>query len=209
MIAVRGLAHRYGAAPALRLAEWRVAQGERWAVLGPSGSGKSTLLHILAGLVRPSEGEVEVSGQGLGKLRGATLDRWRGATVGIVLQALHLVRHLSVRDNLRLAQYLAHLPQDDARIDDTLASLGVGGKATRRPPELSQGERQRVAIARAVVNCPKLLLADEPTANLDDAAAALAVDLLTEQAARQGATLVVATHDARVKAKFRERLELA
>jgi len=209
MIAVRGLAHRYGAATALRLAEWRVAQGERWAVLGPSGSGKSTLLHVLAGLVRPSEGEVEVSGQELGKLQGATLDRWRGATVGIVLQALHLVRHLSVRDNLRLAQYLAHLPQDDTRIHDTLGSLGVAGKAARRPPELSQGERQRVAIARAVVNRPKLLLADEPTANLDDAAAALAVDLLTEQAGRHGATLVVATHDARVKAKIRDRLELA
>ena len=133
---------------------------------------------MLAGLVRPSEGEVEVSGQHLGKLQGATLDRWRGATVGIVLQALHLVRHLSVRDNLRLAQYLAHLPQDDTRIDDTLGSLGVADKAARRPPELSQGERQRVAIARAVVNRPKLLLADEPTANLDDAAAALAVDLL-------------------------------
>jgi putative ABC transport system ATP-binding protein len=209
MIAVHALAHRYGATPALRLAEWRVGQGERWAVLGPSGSGKSTLLHILAGLVRPSEGEVEVSGQDLAKLQGATLDRWRGATVGIVLQALHLLRHLSVRDNLRLAQYLAHLPQDDTRIHDTLASLGVADKAGRRPPELSQGERQRVAIARAVVNRPKLLLADEPTANLDDAAAALAVDLLTEQAARHGATLVVATHDARVKAKIRERLELS
>jgi len=209
MIAVQGLDHRYGEVTALRLPQWRVAQGERWAVLGPSGSGKSTLLHVLAGLVRPTEGEVEVSGQDLRKLQGSTLDRWRGATVGIVLQALHLVRHLSVRDNLRLAQYLAHLPQDDTRIGDTLRSLGVGDKAARRPPELSQGERQRVAIARAVVNRPKLLLADEPTANLDDAAAALAVDLLTEQAARHGATLVVATHDARVKSRFRERLELA
>jgi ABC-type antimicrobial peptide transport system, ATPase component len=209
MIAVRGLAHRYGSAEALRLAQWSVAQGERWAVLGASGSGKTTLLHVIAGLVRPTEGEVEVSGEKLRKLDDARLDRWRGATVGIVLQALHLVRHLSVRDNLRLAQYLAHLPQDDLRIDDTLSSLGVGGKASRRPPELSQGERQRVAIARAVVNRPKLLLADEPTANLDDAAAVLAVDLLTEQAARHGATLVVATHDARVKTKFRERLELA
>ena len=209
MVAVHALEHRYGAAIALRLSQWRVAQGERWAVLGPSGSGKSTLLHVLAGLVRPSAGEVEVSGQNLRKLQGATLDRWRGATVGVVLQALHLVRHLSVRDNLRLAQYLAHLPQDDTRIDDTLASLGVADKAARRPAELSQGERQRVAIARAVVNRPKLLLADEPTANLDDAAAAVAVDLLTEQAARHGATLVVATHDARVKAKLRERLELA
>lgn len=209
MIAVRGLAHRYGAAAALRLPEWRVAQGERWAVLGPSGSGKTTLLHVIAGLVRASEGEVEVSGQNLGKLQGATLDRWRGATVGIVLQALHLVRHLSVCDNLRLAQYMAHLPQDDTRIHDTLAALDVAAKAARRPGELSQGERQRVAIARAVVNRPKLLLADEPTASLDDAAAALAIDLLVEQAARHGATLVVATHDARVKSKFRERLELS
>jgi len=208
MIAVRGLAHRYGAVEALRLADWRVAQGDRWLVLGPSGCGKSTLLHVVAGLVRPSEGEVEVSGEYLNRLDGARLDRWRGSSVGIVLQALHLVRHLSVRDNLRLAQYLAHAPQDDARVADTLGALGVGEKAARRPSELSQGEQQRVAIARAVVNRPKLLLADEPTANLDDAAAAKVVDLLSEQAARHGATLVVATHDARVKGKFRERLEL-
>jgi ABC-type lipoprotein export system ATPase subunit len=208
MIAVRGLAQRYGAVEALRLPEWKVAQGERWLVLGRSGSGKTTLLHVLAGLVHPTEGEVEVSGENLGRLRGARLDRWRATTVGIVLQALHLVKHLSVRDNLRLAQYLGHVAQDDARIADTLAAVGVGDKAARRPTELSQGEQQRVAIARAVVNRPKLLLADEPTANLDDAAAAKVVDLLSEQAGRYGATLVVATHDARVKGKFRERLEL-
>jgi putative ABC transport system ATP-binding protein len=208
MISVRGLAHRYGAVEALRLAEWSVAQGERWLVLGPSGCGKTTLLHIVAGLVRPSEGQVEVSGENLGRLDAARLDRWRGTTVGIVLQALHLLKHLSVRDNLRLAQYLAQVPQDDARIGDTLDALGVAEEGARRPSELSQGEQQRVAIARAVVNRPKLLLADEPTANLDDAAAAKVVDLLAEQAARHGATLVVATHDARVKGKFRERLEL-
>ena len=208
MILVRGLAHRYGAVEALRLSEWKVAQGERWLVLGPSGCGKTTLLHVIAGLVRPSEGEVEVSGENLGRLDGARLDRWRATTVGIVLQALHLVKHLSVRDNLRLAQYLAQVPQDDARIADTLGALGVGEKAARRPTELSQGEQQRVAIARAVVNRPKLLLADEPTANLDDGAAVKVVDLLSEQAARHGATLVVATHDARVKGKFRERLAL-
>lgn len=208
MIAVRGLVHRYDGVEALRLADWTVAQGERWLVLGASGSGKTTLLHVIAGLVRPTEGEVEVAGESLRKLDGVRRDRWRGSTIGIVLQALHLVRHLSVRDNLRLAQYMAHTPQDDTRIADTLAALGVADKAARRPADLSEGERQRVAIARAVVNRPKLLLADEPTANLDDAAAALAIDLLTEQASRHGATLVVATHDARVKAKFRERLEL-
>jgi putative ABC transport system ATP-binding protein len=162
----------------------------------------------LAGLVTPTEGEVEVSGENLRKLHGARLDRWRATTVGIVLQALHLVKHLSVRDNLRLAQYLGHVAQDDKRVDDALKALGVADKAGRRPTELSQGEQQRVAIARAVVNRPKVLLADEPTANLDDAAATKVVDLLSEQAARHGATLVVATHDARVKGKFRERLEL-
>jgi putative ABC transport system ATP-binding protein len=208
MIAVRGLAHRYAAAEALYLPEWKVAQGERWLVLGPSGCGKTTLLHVVAGLIHPTEGEVEVAGENLRRLEGARLDRWRATTVGIVLQALHLVKHLSVRDNLRLAQYLAKAPQDDKRIDDTLAALGVAAKGARRPSELSQGEQQRVAIARAVVNRPKLVLADEPTANLDDAAAATVVELLTEQAARQGATLVVATHDARVKGRFRERLEL-
>jgi len=208
VISVRGLTHRYGGQEALRLADWRVAQGDRWLILGPSGCGKTTLLHILAGLVRPSEGQVEVAGESLLKLEGARLDRWRATTVGIVLQALHLVKHLSVRDNLRLAQYLAKTPQDDARIDDTLGALGVGAKSARRPSELSQGEQQRVAIARAVVNRPKLVLADEPTANLDDASAATVVDLLADQAARHGATLVVATHDARVKGKFRERLEL-
>jgi putative ABC transport system ATP-binding protein len=202
------LAHRYGKVEALRLPDWKVAQGERWLVLGPSGCGKSTLLHVLAGLVRPTDGEIEIAGENLRRLDGARLDRWRGSTVGIVLQALHLVKHLSVRDNLRLAQYLAQMPQDDARIGDTLGTLGVADKASRRPPQLSQGEQQRVALARAVVNRPKLLLADEPTANLDDAAAAKVVDLLSEQAARHGATLVVATHDARVKGKFRERLEL-
>src|SRR5688572_2629491 len=129
MIAVKGLAHRYGPVEALRLPGWQVAPGGRWLVLGPSGSGKSTLLHVLAGLVRPSAGDVEVNQQDLLSLRGAELDRWRGATVGIVLQALHLVKHLNVRDNLRLAQYMAHLPQDDSRIADALGALAVGDKA--------------------------------------------------------------------------------
>ena len=209
MIAVRNLAHHYEGSQALSLAQWEAAAGSRWLVIGPSGCGKTTLLHVLAGLIRPSEGEVSVFEQDLTKLDGAQLDRWRGATVGIVLQALHLVKHLSVRDNLRIAQYLAHAPQEDARIAEALAALGVGDKAARRPAELSEGERQRVAIARAVVNRPKLLLADEPTANLDDGAAAHAVELLLQQAERHGATLVVATHDARVKKNFEKTLDLS
>ena len=208
MIRVRRLAHRYGRNTVLSLPEWTVATGEQWLVLGRSGSGKTTLLHVIAGLIRPSEGEVTVSGTGIFSLENSKLDRWRGATVGILLQALHLVGHLDVRGNLRLAQYLARLPQEDARIDETLAALGVADKGGRKPAELSQGERQRVALARAVVNRPKLLLADEPTANLDDDAAARAIALLQQQAERHGATLVVATHDARVKERFGKKLAL-
>lgn len=191
MIAVRDLVHHYGGQPVLRLAAWNVAAGERWLVLGASGSGKTTLLHLLAGLLSPSAGTLAV-----------------GGSVGIVFQALHLLHHLSARGNLRLAQYLARAPQDDRRIDETLAALGMADKAARRPAELSQGERQRVAIARAMVNRPKLLLADEPTANLDDAAASRAIALFIEQAERHQATLVVATHDARVKAQFDKTLQL-
>lgn len=209
MISVRGLEHRYCGASVLKIAEWHVAPGERWLVIGASGSGKTTLLHVLAGLVSPSEGEVSVDGKKLRALNSREVDRWRGSTVGIVLQALHLVRHLSVRENLRLAQYLAHLPQDGARVLEALAALGIADKAHRHPAELSQGERQRVAIARAVVNRPKLLLADEPTANLDDAAAARAIELLFAQAELHAATLVVATHDARVKERFANVVRLS
>jgi putative ABC transport system ATP-binding protein len=209
MIAVRNLTLRYGDRVVLRLPEWTVAAGDRSLVIGPSGSGKSTLLHALAGLQRPAEGRVSIFDQDVFSLQEAQIDRWRGATVGIVLQALHLVAHLTVRANLRLAQYLAHRPQDDRAVDDALAALGVADKAERRPDQLSQGEQQRVAIARAVVNRPKLLLADEPTANLDDAAAARAVDLLLTQAERHGATLVVATHDSRVRPHFQKTLDLS
>jgi len=208
MLRLSGIRQRYGTKEVLNLARFEAAQGEHWLVLGASGSGKTTLLHILAGLVRPSEGQVSVFHTDILSLSGNRLDAWRGANVGIVLQALHLVKHLSVRDNLRLAQYLARLPHDDVRVADTLGALGIADKAGRKPAQLSQGEQQRVAIARAVVNRPRLLLADEPTANLDDTAAASVVELLSEQAGRHGATLVVATHDARVKGKFRERLEL-
>ena len=209
MISVRGLEHRYAGTPVLGVPRWEVGRGERWLLLGASGSGKTTLLHILAGLIIPSTGQVSVDGADVEKLTNTERDRWRGANVGIVLQALHLVAHLSVRDNLRLAQYLAHAPQDDARVNEALDALGVRDKRERRPAQLSQGERQRVALARAVVNRPKLLLADEPTASLDDAAAARAVELLIAQAERHGATLLVATHDARVKPFFDKKLELA
>jgi putative ABC transport system ATP-binding protein len=198
MFSLDGIEHRYGAATVLRVDTWSAGAGEHWLLAGASGSGKTTLLHVLAGLTTPTLGTVIVSGTDLGTLSGAARDRWRGRTVGIVPQRLHLVGALDVRDNLRVAQYLAGLPDDPARVRDLLDSVGVADLARRFPRELSQGQAQRVAIARAVVNRPALVLADEPTANLDDAHAARALELLRTQALANGAVLVVASHDARV-----------
>lgn len=203
-----GVRHRYGGQTALSIDRFEAAAGEHWLVLGPSGCGKTTLLHVIAGLLRPSEGEVEVAGQPLAALSGAALDRWRGATLGIVPQKLHLVASLTVLENLLLAQFLAGLPEDRARAGAVLASVGLGGKGGARPARLSHGEAQRAAVARSVVNRPKLLIADEPTSNLDDANCALTLTLLESQASECGATLVLATHDRRARPRFQRRLEL-
>lgn len=199
MFELTNIVHRYGGVTAVAIPYWRAGGGEAWLLGGPSGCGKSTALHILAGLVVPTFGAVIVAGTDLRTLREGERDRWRGRTIGLVPQRLHLVAALDVRDNLRLAQSLPGLPVDDARITALLQSVGVADLAHRYPRELSQGQAQRVAVARAVVNRPMLLLADEPTANLDDAHAAQALELLRAQAVEAGATLVVASHDNRVK----------
>ncbi len=209
MLSLTGVKQRYGARVALALERFEAAAGEHWLVLGASGSGKTTFLNLVAGLLRPSEGRIEVAGQALGSLQGAELDRWRGRTVGIVPQKLHLVASLNVTQNLLLAPYLAGLTADRGRARELLERLSLSDKASAKPHELSHGQAQRVAIARAAMNRPKLLLADEPTANLDDAHCAQALDLLEQQAVDCGATLVIATHDQRTKARFGKRLELS
>ncbi len=199
MFELVGILHRYGAVIAVEVPEWRAAAGEAWLLAGQSGSGKSTVLHILAGLTSPTVGSVIVNGTDVSALSEGARDRWRGRTVGLVPQRLHLVGALTVRDNLRLANTLAGLPVDEPRIIALLEAVGVLELSKRLPSQLSQGQAQRVAIARAMVNRPALVLADEPTANLDDAHAAQALELLRGQAIEAGATLVVASHDARVK----------
>jgi putative ABC transport system ATP-binding protein len=208
MISIEGLRHRYGDRQVLALDAWRAEAGERWLVLGASGSGKTTLLGVVGGLLRPSAGRVAVDGQDLGALSGAALDRFRGRRIGFVPQKLHLIPSLAVDENLLLAQYLAGVAQDRARVAEVLGALGIAERARARPAELSHGQAQRVALARAVINRPSLILADEPTSNLDDAHCAQAVELLESQAAACGATLVVATHDQRVRARFEKRIEL-
>ena len=208
MFAVQNLKHAYNGTEVLNVAAWRAEQGAHWLVLGPSGSGKTTLLHILAGILRPTAGSTSVAGQDLTALNAAEIDRFRGRHIGLVLQRLHLIASLSVLRNLLLAQYLAGLPQDPGRVRVVLASLDIGDKAEAYPHELSFGQAQRVAVARAVVNQPKLLLADEPTSNLDDARCLQALELLQAQARACAATLVIATHDQRIRARVPQHFEL-
>jgi putative ABC transport system ATP-binding protein len=208
MFSLTGIEHQYGPDVVLRVPSWRAEAGDAWLLAGPSGSGKSTLLHILAGLTMPTRGEVIVAGTDVRALGTGARDRWRGATVGIVPQRLHLVAALDVTDNLRLARSLAGLGPDDDRIRALLEAVQVGHLGGRFPRQLSQGQAQRVAIARAVVNRPALLLADEPTANLDDAHAAAALELLRTQAIEAASTLVVASHDSRVRSLLPHRFSL-
>ncbi len=208
MFELQGVSHAYEGAEVLRVDAWQAAQGEHWLLLGPSGSGKTTLLHALAGILRPAAGTVKVAGQDLGALGAQALDRFRGQHIGIVLQRLHLIPSLDVAHNLLLAQYLSGLPQDPRRIDEVLAGLDLADKGGAMPHELSFGQAQRVAIARAVVNRPRLLLADEPTSNLDDARCLQALALLQAQATACDATLLIATHDQRIKSRVAHHYDL-
>jgi putative ABC transport system ATP-binding protein len=198
VIATRALRYRYPAGPQLAFDDVEVPQGAAMLLRGRSGAGKSTWLALAAGLLTATSGEVVVAQQPLSQLPRAARDRWRGRTIGFLPQKLHLSEALTVQGNLALPFFAAGLPQDDAAIRQALDALGVVEWAHRRPSQLSGGQAQRVALARAILMNPKVILADEPTASLDDEAAAGALRLLQEGASRCQATLVIATHDARV-----------
>ncbi len=198
-IQATGIMYRYPGGTELHFADLELATGTQGLILGNSGSGKTTLLHILCGLLKPHTGTVRIDGQDLYALPSRELDHFRGRNIGVVFQEAHLVKSLTVSENLRIARQFAGLPADEARIHDVLASLALDAYAHRYPQQLSRGQVQRAAIARAVVNRPALLVADEPTSALDDDNAANVLKLLTEQASIQGATLLIATHDQRVK----------
>ncbi len=198
MIRTHGLSYRYPGGATLEFPDVDVPQGTVLVLSGPSGCGKSTWLALVAALVTPTSGDVTVAGQPLGALKNIASDAWRARAVGFLPQKLHLSAALTVQQNLAMAQWAAGVPENDARIHDALSALGVAEFSGRLPSQLSGGQAQRVALARAVLLQPKVILADEPTASLDDQAAADAVQLLLGTAKAQGATLVIATHDARV-----------
>lgn len=177
-------------------------------MLGPSGCGKTTLLSVLAGLLRPSDGTVRIEGQDFYSLPPSTRDRLRGQNFGFVFQTLHLLPSLTLAQNVALAADMAGVKPEPGRLDALLNSLGLTDRSHRKPNALSQGEQQRAAIARAVLLRPRIIVADEPTSALDDANAMAVMDLLEQQAQDTGAALLIATHDNRIKDRFRRIVTL-
>lgn len=199
MILIEGLHFGYNGANVLDIERLEVAQGEHFLFLGKSGSGKTTLLHLVAGLLRPAQGKIVVADQDITRMSQSALDKFRGQHIGLVFQKPHLITALSVQQNLMLAQYMANLPTDKVRIDEILSDLGLKHKRESRVSALSQGEAQRISIARALLNKPKVIMADEPTSSLDDDSCEQVITLLQKQANKYQATLLISTHDQRVK----------
>ncbi len=213
MIGLRGIDRTYvvgsQAVRALRGVDLEIAAGEYVSIMGPSGSGKSTLLNILGCLDRPTAGEYELDGQATGRLSEAELSRVRRHRIGFVFQFFHLVPRLTAAENVELPMMFAGVEPADRRrrVDRALVAVGLAPRRDHRPDQLSGGERQRVAIARATVMEPAILLADEPTGNLDSRSGGEIVALL-ERMNGEGLTLIVVTHDAEIGGRARRRVRL-
>lgn len=209
MLDITGLTQAHDGRVVLQLDRWQVPAGRSCCITGPSGSGKTTLLDLVCALRRPASGDIRVSGVNVARLSGRAADRWRGTTVGVVTQTPHLLDILTVQENVMLAAQMAGMAEDRARAGMLLQRLGVDDVAARPAGRLSQGQRQRVVLARALLCRPKLLIADEPTAHLDDAACTQLCGLMLACCHEVGATLLVATHDRRIEPLFDQRLRLS
>ncbi|HEY7329465.1 MAG TPA: ABC transporter ATP-binding protein [Gemmataceae bacterium] len=211
-VSVRELVKSYGnpAAPvhALRGVSLTVLRGEKVALLGKSGSGKSTLLNLIGGLDLPTSGTIEVQGRDLGRMSRNDLAQHRLATVGMIFQSFNLIASRTAMENVELPMMFAARPAAERRSTarQALAAVGLERRLDHRPHELSGGEHQRVAIARALVNRPRILLADEPTGNLDSATAGEIIDLLIDHLRRLEATLILVTHDEELARRCADRI---
>ncbi|SFD53561.1 ABC transporter ATP-binding protein [Spirosoma endophyticum] len=208
MLATKQLTFEYGPSKQFSFPDVHCANRESLLILGQSGTGKTTFLHLLALLLRPKSGSVVIGQTDLTQLSSAETAAFRAKHLGIVYQKPHFVSALSVLDNLLLANYLANKPQDKNRARELAAQLGFSEQLGKKTHQLSQGEQQRVSIARAVMNQPDVILADEPTSSLDDENTGRVVTLLREQSEQIGASLIVVTHDQRLKDVIQNRVAL-
>jgi putative ABC transport system ATP-binding protein len=208
MINIRGLTFQYLRGPSFSFPDFSCEAGEHLLVLGQSGRGKTTLLHLLAGMIRPTAGVIEIQGTDITKLGNRELDKFRGQHIGIIFQTAHFVDSLNVLDNLMLSPFLSGKKVAQSEAVQVLERLNVGHKASQKPASLSVGEQQRCAIARAVFHKPTVILADEPTSALDDKNTEQVIGMLEEQARQTGAALIIVTHDQRLKDRFQKQITL-
>ena len=208
MISVTNLAYQYRGAQKITFSDFRIEDASQWLLLGDSGSGKTTLLHLIGGLLKSQQGTIEVLGTDITKLSEAELDRYRGLHFGFVFQKNHLIRALTVKQNLLVAPFFGGLSQDMKVVDSVLNQLGLFEKRNSSIDRLSQGQAQRVGIARALLNRPAVIIADEPTSALDDKNCEKVIRLLLETTRQQNASLIVATHDQRVKSEITNQVLL-
>lgn len=183
-------------------------KGEQLLLLGQSGSGKTTLLHLLCGILKPGKGNIIINNQSLNDLSERERDQFRGQHFGLVFQKSHFLQSLSVIENLAIPSFLLGEKFNEDQAKTLLDKLGIGNKAHERPRNLSVGEQQRAGIARALIHQPSIVLADEPTSALDDESTEAVISLLEEQAQAVGATLVIVTHDQRLKDRYHNRVSL-
>jgi ABC-type lipoprotein export system ATPase subunit len=208
MVSAKGLQFSYQPSQVFTYPDIQCDTGESLLVQGASGCGKSTLLHLLAGLLKPTMGNVIIKGIDLHHLNDRKLDTFRGKEIGIITQRFHFIESISVEDNIRAAGYFSGKPIDEQFLKSIIDSLKINGLMKIKPLDLSIGEQQRVSIARAVVNRPSLLLADEPTSSLDDRNCHEVAQILTSLAKDSGASLIIVTHDERLKRKYPHQISL-
>ena len=197
MLEANNIEFYYSPQQKFKIPDLKLSQGDQLVILGKSGSGKTTILNMLGGLLQPLKGEIIIDGTSLYSLKGASLDKFRGKNIGIIFQKPHILEPLTVLENLSLANFLSGTKGNKNEI--LLKELGIFEKRNAKVNTLSEGEAQRLSIARALANSPKIILADEPTASLDDENAGNVVNLLKEQAEKFNAVLIIVTHDQRVK----------
>jgi len=209
VVSARGVTRRYGegdtAVDALRGVDLEIERGKLTAVMGPSGSGKSTLMHILAGLDKPTSGDVEIDGTNITKLNDADLTKLRRTHIGFVFQFFNLLPMLTAEENVLLPLSIAGAKPEKGFYEDLLQAIGLADRRKHRPSELSGGQQQRVAIARALVSRPTVVFADEPTGNLDTNTGGEILDLLRHSVTEFGQTTVIVTHEARA-ASYADRV---
>ncbi len=187
----------------------QVQAANSFLISGPSGVGKTTLLHLLAGILQPTDGEIWVNQTNVASLGGRKLDEFRGKNIGLVLQQNHFIQSLSVLDNVLMANWLATQQKNVQKAKELLEKLGIASQQNKATYQLSVGQQQRLSIARALINEPKLLLADEPTSSLDDHHAQSVIALLQELSVAYGASLVVVSHDQRLKEVIKDTVVLS